>query len=275
MTEYSGPAKSDDELEAYGDRLRRVLGIPEDDPQPDLAAALETAQKVRIGPFAGFRYELLSDAEMAGAEAYVEFDPPRMYIARSVYERVLMRDPRANFTIAHEFSHILLGHKGARKHRFATSVERPKFIQPAKAVERQANRVASAFLAPKSLVVALATSQELVALCNISRQAAAVRFEQVSRRYVGKSTPPDIAEAIAALKRSTVDARRQMSSVLSEDQRRDLAWMLADKVDGLDPDEYRSVDGRWFIRKSRFNHSVVGGWRLVDDKIIPWERDNT
>ena len=84
---------------------------------------------------------------------------------------------RQRFTAAHELGHILLGHiesNGGNQGRIGDSVD---------CRERAANIFAGRLLAPGCVLWALdaRTPEEIASLCQISRQAAAVRADQISR----------------------------------------------------------------------------------------------
>ena len=84
---------------------------------------------------------------------------------------------RQRFTAAHELGHILLGHiesNGSNKGRIGDSVD---------SRERAANVFAGRLLAPGCVLWALNayTPEEIASLCQISRQAGAVRADQMSR----------------------------------------------------------------------------------------------
>jgi len=86
---------------------------------------------------------------------------------------------RKRFTIAHELGHILLGHVGKFElvNREPSSADNP--------IEQEANIFASRLLAPACVLwgCGVTSSDQIVQLCDISKQAADFRMERMKILY--------------------------------------------------------------------------------------------
>ena len=86
---------------------------------------------------------------------------------------------RQRFTAAHELGHILLGHVGKHKlvKREPSSLDNP--------IEQEANVFASRLLAPACVLWGcnVKTAEDIIKLCDISRQAAEYRMERMNELY--------------------------------------------------------------------------------------------
>lgn len=88
---------------------------------------------------------------------------------------------RAKFTVAHELGHIILGHVQPGS---VTTVNREP--QPNEAPEeRAANQFAARLLAPACVLwgMGIHTTEEIMGLCHISRQAAQFRAKRMDELY--------------------------------------------------------------------------------------------
>ncbi len=146
-----------------------------------------------------------SDEEMSaidGAEAYTSFNPPLIAVRESVYALARRNDGRARMTFAHEFGHLVL-HPGAAKLRAENPGIADKQLRPFESAEWQARKFAAFFLLPDYIVRQFSSPRELSAGCQVSFQAAEIRFEEVGhiRRTLPKCVS-ELAQNVAGAPRS-------------------------------------------------------------------------
>lgn len=265
-------ARSDEELErlAHACRLESASG---DEWAPDVVELVE--RLIRSGRLAGLKIVVRPDQELPNDEARAFVEDRIIELRQSVYDGARHGVPRYRMTLMHEIGHIILDHRGEPKSRIPGVGAREEGIPAPKSVERQATVFAAAFLMPRAQVRKCADVAELAARLNVSATAARIRFENVNLRQTAKQVPPDIKAAIERLKASVGvhDARPPPPSVLTIEQQVGLAWETAPQLKGHDPREYRCIDGRYVIRRSRWSSEAPGGWRLGGGKIIPWESE--
>ncbi len=86
---------------------------------------------------------------------------------------------RKRFTVAHELGHVLLGHVG--KYQLVNRKPSP----PDNPIEQEANILASRLLAPACVLwgCKVKTADDIVQLCNISKQAAEYRMNRMNELY--------------------------------------------------------------------------------------------
>ena len=120
---------------------------------------------------------------------------------------------RANFTLGHEYSHIVLCHTRAPMARATgvnASTHRPSFIPAYRSAEHQANYLAGAILIDPKAAAEYKTAAEIGLRFNVSQSAAEVFVEDRSRRQ--KS--PVVAAGLHELSRSLAQhVRRGKSDV--------------------------------------------------------------
>jgi hypothetical protein len=120
---------------------------------------------------------------------------------------------RANFTLTHEYSHIVLCHNRAPMAR-ATGVNassrRPGFIPAYRSAEHQANFVAGTILIDPKLAAQYKTAADISLRFNVSVRAAEIFVDERSRQQ--KS--PLVSAGLRELRRSLDQPTRQASSAL-------------------------------------------------------------
>lgn len=121
-----------------------------------------------------FNFDLQSRDYMGMTEAAVLPDKKLMHIREDVYNALHSNDPRARFTIAHEFGHLFM-HKGVALNRGDGN---HKAYEDS---EWQANYFAAELLAPLDGCVGLSID-EIMKKYNISYQCAALRYKECKSR---------------------------------------------------------------------------------------------
>jgi Zn-dependent peptidase ImmA (M78 family) len=190
----------DEEIERGSRRFRQDVRIDGRD-IPDLLFVLNELR--RIGTIAD--YLALPDASMPSNHAKYDSDTKVLHFNRSthgaldlIYSDGQRERRRSRFTVPHEIAHIVLGHDGGR-YRGQSSEVFKRFSRDQRTAESEANRWASAFLAPMHILdrVAADTGRPLdvdtvSCLFDINAQAAAIRLETVSRVKERESGAPKL-----------------------------------------------------------------------------------
>jgi hypothetical protein len=116
--DFWAPPQSLGDIEQKSLAWRHAFGIV-DTWAPDIARLIETKLPKLIPAFA---LVVRPDDEMYSldnAEAYTEFDPPKIAVAERVYRLAREHEGRARMTFAHELGHLVM-HPGAAKLRIAS-----------------------------------------------------------------------------------------------------------------------------------------------------------
>lgn len=118
-----------------------------------------------------FLFEPKNKLEMGDVEAAVSPDKMLMHIREDVYENLCVNDPRARFTVAHEFGHLIL-HDGTTLNRGSGT---HKIYEDS---EWQANRFAAELLAPLEGCKGLGI-EEIMQKYGVSYQCAFLRYREL------------------------------------------------------------------------------------------------
>jgi len=125
----------------------------------------------------GFTIKFL-DHNIDGKPAYVEFNPPTLYIDREVWNLADLGDPESRFIVAHELGHLVLHDQHAKAFSDDPS-ERIKFDVRENSAEWQANTFATYFLLPDNLVRAYRDARDLAASCAVYQSLAQQRLDAI------------------------------------------------------------------------------------------------
>ncbi len=238
----------------------------------DILAAIDKGIAVRSSPIAGFKLVIVPD-ENLGSDALTDFREREILVKSSVWTGCSQGNPRHRMTLAHEVGHAVLHSDHATpKARMTGASRKREHYKLADQSEREADQFASALLMPRVVVQQSKDAVDLAQKCQVSREAAAIRCEWVEVTSA-RTIPPDILEGIEKLRQS--DRRKtdpsSGKSVLEFDMNKRLLWSCLEQVPGLLAEEYRSVDGAYIIRWSRYEQPRAGGWFVEGDKIVAWE----
>lgn len=202
------PITSDEDYEKAAQRLRRHGGIDERF-RPDVIFFPE--QLKLSGTIKD--YMIVPDHELPDDEAYYNSSTEIIYLRASTFaaldhpHRVSKQEyQHLRFTVAHEAGHAARGHEGTH-FRGATSQLAKKIPSRVRRNEWEANRMASAILAPYHLAepvmrvfktVSL-TAEHISELFGINFTAATIAKERIDRLYrrahnLPRPLPPGIAE---------------------------------------------------------------------------------
>lgn len=220
----------------------------------------------------GLTIHPVPDHELGGDEARATSAvPPTIKVRQSVFHAAQRNSPRARFTLAHEFGHIILEHKGeyrARNAATATVLHQEKAYADA---EHQANLFAAAFLIPNTVENSQLSPSGLQIRFGVSKAAAEIRAKQFSSRKA-RALPDDVVEAIRRQRsNASLQGRTEPTiSFMTSAQQAMLLFEILPIAPGEDRD-WRLVDNRWCIRRGSYGRMQPGGWRIVDGVIVAWD----
>lgn len=110
-------------------------------------------------------------------EAYTEFSPPKIVVRENVYWAASEGDPRARWTFAHELGHLVLHDTAVPVARAPLNYRSMEKLPAYASSERQADKFAASFLAPRWIAANFKSAVALSLACGISRQAAEIRLQ--------------------------------------------------------------------------------------------------
>ena len=162
---------------------------------PDMIRLLEVEIPKLVSEFA---LVVRSDNEMGDAEAYTEFNPVHIAVRGSVYQLAMRNDGRSRMTLAHELGHLVM-HPGAAKLR-STSSSSDGHLKIFESAEWQAKKFAALFLVPDHVALQFSTADQLATSCQVSLQAAQIRFNETMPLRKTQLLPIEILETLTELK---------------------------------------------------------------------------
>lgn len=170
------PPQSITHIRCTADNVRYILKIGEEVTQLKMGHFLDGLSNY------GISYDVLEPHEMPhrGVEACCIPENLDICIRDDVYECACKDEPRARFTIIHEFGHLILGHRRTMNREAINN-------QPLKTFEDsewQANQFAAEFLMPLELIKkhGLNKPKKMEDFFNVSSVAATKRVNQLAKR---------------------------------------------------------------------------------------------
>jgi len=168
------------EIEALADWLRARLYVYSSVPL-DLKTTLMRIGDLNITPRASI--QLLPKAQLKYDAAYTDGNTKTIYLPDTLPDQLGPEFPYNRFTVAHELSHVALGHTGVRSRALhGRDFRKHANVPGAWLEESEADSLASAFLMPEKIVIGCHTPEELVKRCWVSLDAARIRKETLVRR---------------------------------------------------------------------------------------------
>lgn len=192
IEDFLVPARTAKQIEDLALAWRDALGVS-DAWAPDMLRSIEV-ELPRI--FSQFCLVVRPDFEMGDAEAYTEFNPPQIAVRESIYKLAQKFDGRARMTFGHELGHLVM-HPGAAKLRLESGNKSAQKIKPFESAEWQARKFGAFFLLPAHIVSQFGSFRELAANCQVSLQAAEIRFSEVG--HIKKTIPPCVTDLIGSI----------------------------------------------------------------------------
>jgi IrrE N-terminal-like domain len=194
MDDYRVSPRSAKDIAATTLAWRDALGISHDW-APDVVRLLESEVPKLVREFA---LVVRPDEEMADIEAYTEFNPPHIAVRDSVYYLARKRDGRCRMTFVHELGHLVM-HPGIAKLRTEGAAKTIKEIRPYESAEWQAKKFASLFLMPEHIVVQFENAHQIAECCQVSAQAAQIRFDEIRHLLASKPLATCVQDTIKDL----------------------------------------------------------------------------
>jgi Zn-dependent peptidase ImmA (M78 family) len=192
--DYKVKPRSSKEIERLALAWRDALGVA-DAWAPDVIRLLETEVPKLVPEFA---LVVKSDNEMGDAEAYTEFNPPYIAVRGSVYALAGRKDGRSRMTFAHELGHLVM-HPGVVKLRSEAAIKSE--TRAFESAEWQAKRFAALFLVPDQIARMFDAPAELAECCQVSAQAARIRFDETSNIRSKKPLDAGVTDVISILRK--------------------------------------------------------------------------
>lgn len=157
------------------ENLNKLLEIDNDVKKLDIGIFLDELTEY------GITYDILDADEMphAGVEACCNPQTLEICIRNDVYIDACFNDPRARFTVLHEFGHLILGHQRTIN-RETPNLELKTYEDS----EWQADQFAAEFLMPYQVIKELNLNSVNLIMThfNVSQPAAYRRINQLSKR---------------------------------------------------------------------------------------------
>jgi Zn-dependent peptidase ImmA (M78 family) len=172
--------KTDEEIEDVMRRLRVRLGIDDQD-CPDMLAALVKAKALGI-----IKDYVQVDALPNNAEAAYDPNEQKIFFTKPTFAALTKNDPRARFTLAHEFGHEEFDHARTRYRSSSSMLAARKSASVAeKREEPEANRAGAAFLCPyhRANYRPGMTAEQVARKFKVSLQVAEIRLQVLERMY--------------------------------------------------------------------------------------------
>jgi Zn-dependent peptidase ImmA (M78 family) len=188
------------EIHALALDWRRALQI-ETEWSPNLVETFENRLPKII---LGFELVAQDDALLNGAEGFARY--PRIFIRKSIRQRALDWDGRSRMTLAHELGHLVM-HPDAPLPRMVESNKPAPIEDMRRSAEWQTRKFGAFFLMPEHIVREFATFEELAQHCNVSREAAEIRFNEVG--HIKRQLSSEITNWIEEMKRNHLPPKKK------------------------------------------------------------------
>jgi Zn-dependent peptidase ImmA (M78 family) len=175
---YAKPLKNAS-IEELAETWRLALGIAESTLWVPVVQIVENIIPLILD---GYAMVVEKPSRLDTVEAYTEFSPPKIVVRENVYLSALARDGRARWTFAHELGHLMMHDTAVPVSRAPVEYRKMANLPAYASTEKQADKFAAAFLMPKSVACGFNCPVALSAACGVSRQAAAIRLDNLKGR---------------------------------------------------------------------------------------------
>lgn len=257
-------SRSDEEIEAIASSCLQAAGLPAWTPVLELIEAAAKKFKASYGLI----IEEVLDGSLDSDEARATSSPPKIRVVARVLAAARRNEPRARFTVAHEFGHIILGHQGGERARSSGPQTIHQHIRPFEDAEHQANVFGAAFLIPLADADLALPVGELQIKFRVSKQAVEVRLAR-ARTKKPRPAPAEVIAFLAA--RRQQESRGRASSNAPRITAEQEAWNQAAYAPGENPSEYRlCIRGRLVRRDHHMKRRSVFGWCVRDGLVCSY-----
>jgi hypothetical protein len=258
LDDFPVPPKSIKDIEGSAASCRGKLPSPSE-PSPDVMGLA-----TYLGEHAenSFVIEAVPDEQMGRAAAYVSKDSKRILIKQTVFHAANYGDSDANFIVAHELGHLVLGHTKLHARQMNRMVDgniKVNFIREPESAELQASAWARAFLMPLEIVQKVKSPEQLAGLCKVPLNQARLRWREVREFLSGPRRSLDVVAPIPA--RQNIAGARRVSPA-------NAAWDKALPIAGEDPAEFRQTRNGFRIKYSEYERRTQMGWFVRNGEAI-------
>jgi hypothetical protein len=217
MKDFWAPKLTKPQAEAAAMNFRAAIGEQESF-RPNVLEIAEFVLKTQLD----CEFEVLDDNAMGDADAFIQYMPAvgrTLFTKRSIVRRLQkdIPDQQPRFTFAHEFGHLVL-HQGRAEvgmpdkqmrmsptNERAAANRRAGYLAIEHSGEAQANWFAAAFLMPEYLVRECFSARDVADRFNVSKQAAAIRWNEI---FPAKKTHDFFNDLREIMKRSDTSYTR-------------------------------------------------------------------
>jgi hypothetical protein len=208
-----------------------------------------------------------SDIEMGADEARAAPALNRVFVRRSLLQRLEAGDLHATMDLAHEFGHVVLHRGPEMKARKVGGNAQERFITEEESAEAQAWRFARALMMPLAIVKQIQSAEELAAFSNVPIEHARLRMAEAARLLPKPQSA--FVEGVLRQKKSPAQLREERKAREARELLR--VWNAAERIPGDRLNSRLCSQRKWRVLWSEHNQMTECGWVLKEGKIVAWK----